>query len=384
MSDPQKITRRTFLAAAGAVAGGAALADPVTALASPRITRFVERPSSTASQTLVYAAEGTPESFDLEQQDDDLTEQVGSACYGGDIVRFNVVPNPGYGVNVANVRAPGNSGISSGLAEAYEVSSDARTYTFHLRTNAKSCFGNPLTADDILYSFQRQLALNSNGAFFDGVMGVTPQSIHKLDQHTVRFSLAKPSPLFLRIDAMKYFGGVFDSVAAKAHATKADPWSKAWLGANTAGFDAYYAKKHYSRPAVGARCQSRMVQRDARVPKRRMERDTRRRDPVGTPSKRGNQLGLEAHPSADQELAKDAGRQGLALRRKRAQRHNPKRQMGSAARQPSPPSARVRDPLLGYLIKCMARHSRAIADADPSGVPWLHRPVLALRCQWER
>ena len=242
MSDPQKMTRRTFLAAAGAVAGGAALADPVTALASPRITRFVERPSSTASQTLVYAAEGTPESFDLEQQDDDLTEQVGSACYGGDIVRFKVVPNPGYGVNVADVRAPGNSGISSGLAEAYEVSSDARTYTFHLRTNAKSSFGNPLTADDILYSFQRQMALNSNGAFFDGVMGVTPQSIQKLDEHTVRFSLAKPSPLFLRIDAMKYFGGVFDSVAAKAHATRADPWSKAWLGANTAGFDAYYAK----------------------------------------------------------------------------------------------------------------------------------------------
>jgi peptide/nickel transport system substrate-binding protein len=189
----------------------------------------------------VYAAIGTPESYDLEQQDDGLVEQLASACYGGDIVRNKVVYSSQYHVDIADVLAPGNSGIANGLAEAFEVSPDETEYTFYLRTNAKSSLGNPLTADDVIYSVTRQMALQSGGAYFDGIMGITTPDMKKLDDHTVRFTLAQPSPLFLKIDAMKYFGGLFDSVAAKAHATSSDPWSKQWLASHTAGFDAYYA-----------------------------------------------------------------------------------------------------------------------------------------------
>ena len=42
-----------------------------------------------------------------------------------------------------------------GLAERWEVSSDNKTYTFYLRPNLKFSDGSPLTAADVVYSYQR-------------------------------------------------------------------------------------------------------------------------------------------------------------------------------------------------------------------------------------
>ncbi len=43
------------------------------------------------------------------------------------------------------------------LAESWEISPDGRTYTFHLRHNLKWSTGEPLTADDVVYSWIRAL-----------------------------------------------------------------------------------------------------------------------------------------------------------------------------------------------------------------------------------
>lgn len=44
-----------------------------------------------------------------------------------------------------------------GLAERYEVSADGKTWTFHLRTNLAWSTGEPLTAQDVVYSWRRAL-----------------------------------------------------------------------------------------------------------------------------------------------------------------------------------------------------------------------------------
>ena len=45
-----------------------------------------------------------------------------------------------------------------GVAERWEVSADGLTYTFHLRENARWSNGDPVTAADFAYSYQRMLS----------------------------------------------------------------------------------------------------------------------------------------------------------------------------------------------------------------------------------
>ncbi len=49
--------------------------------------------------------------------------------------------------------ASGN--LVPGVAEKWEISADGKTYTFHLRHNAKWSDGSPLTAHDFVYGWQR-------------------------------------------------------------------------------------------------------------------------------------------------------------------------------------------------------------------------------------
>ena len=51
--------------------------------------------------------------------------------------------------------SPGQSALVPGLAEKWEVSGDGKTYTFHLRQGVKFHDGAELTADDVVYTFDR-------------------------------------------------------------------------------------------------------------------------------------------------------------------------------------------------------------------------------------
>ena len=44
-----------------------------------------------------------------------------------------------------------------GLAKSWDISPDGKTYTFHLRTNLVWSTGEPITADDVVYSWIRAL-----------------------------------------------------------------------------------------------------------------------------------------------------------------------------------------------------------------------------------
>ena len=50
--------------------------------------------------------------------------------------------------------------VAPALAESWDVSKDGRTYTFHLRSGVKFQDGNPVTADDVVYSLTRSLNPN--------------------------------------------------------------------------------------------------------------------------------------------------------------------------------------------------------------------------------
>ena len=54
-----------------------------------------------------------------------------------------------------------------GVAERWDISRDGKTYTFHLRHNAKWSNGDPVTARDFVASYRRILApgLGADGAY---------------------------------------------------------------------------------------------------------------------------------------------------------------------------------------------------------------------------
>ena len=84
---------------------------------------------------------------------------------------------------------PGDPAAPS-LAESWTLSEDKKTYEFKLRANARFHDGEPVTADDVKFSFERYRGASSR-AFKDRISAVeTP------DARTVRFKLKDPWPDF--------------------------------------------------------------------------------------------------------------------------------------------------------------------------------------------
>jgi ABC-type transport system substrate-binding protein len=64
----------------------------------------------------------------------------------------------------ALTRADNNGQQIPNLAESFEASPDARTWTFHLPENATWSDGTPLTSADVVFSYQRKLDPKFMGA----------------------------------------------------------------------------------------------------------------------------------------------------------------------------------------------------------------------------
>lgn len=86
-------------------------------------------------------------------------------------------------------------GIEGDLAESYTVSDDGRTYTVRLRREVFWHDGQPFTADDVVFTWQKlfdpatQTTLDLNQASL--------ASTHKITNHTVEFVLKNPDTGFL-------------------------------------------------------------------------------------------------------------------------------------------------------------------------------------------
>ena len=166
----------------------------------------------------------------------------------------------------------GDGAIVPLLAESWEVSDDALTWTFTLKEDAVFQDGSPVEAKDVAWSVDRLLSINQGPAnLFEGVL--KPGSTTAPDARTVRFQLDKVYTPFLTTTPILF---VVNSDLATERGGD-DEWAQGWIGDNSAGAGPFRSRELGAGRVDGAREARRLPPRlgrelDRRGPLRRHER----------------------------------------------------------------------------------------------------------------
>src|SRR5471030_1427026 len=131
------------------------------------------------------------------------------------------------------------------LAESWKV--DGPVITFKLRPGVKFYpTGNPLTSEDVRYSFERLVRITGNGKNQAGIAGLfKAEQVEAVDPLTVKITFTDgngvPTAVPVALTSMKFQQfAIIDSVEVKKHATAEDPWDNQWLIKNLATTGPYY------------------------------------------------------------------------------------------------------------------------------------------------
>ncbi len=102
--------------------------------------------------------------------------------------------------------------IIPGVAKSWELSPDGMTYVFHLRDNAKWSNGEPVTASDFVFTFQRFLDLQTAAPYANVffpiknaeaiAMGKMPKEklgVEALDEQSLKITLEASTPYFVQL-----------------------------------------------------------------------------------------------------------------------------------------------------------------------------------------
>lgn len=152
--------------------------------------------------------------------------------YADSILMFNL-----YDTLVLPVQ--GGPGYAPHLAESWEV--DGSDFIFKLRDDVKFQSGNPMTAEDVVFSLDRMKALGQGLSFlFDKV-----DSAEAVDVHTVRFHLSEPySPFVASLVRLPIVDKklVMENLGEGEGEMK--DWGQAYLSSHSAGTGAYSVVSH--------------------------------------------------------------------------------------------------------------------------------------------
>jgi dipeptide transport system substrate-binding protein len=162
-----------------------------------------------APKTLVFCSEGSPEGFNPAFYTAGTTFDASSRAIFSRLAEFK----------------RGTTEIEPALAESWDVSADAKEYTFHLRKGVKFQTTKDFTpsrdfnADDVIFTFMRQFDKEHpfhkvSGASYEyfNSMGMPDliESIEKVDDYTVKFVLKRPEAPFIANIGMD-FASIFSA-----------------------------------------------------------------------------------------------------------------------------------------------------------------------------
>ncbi|WP_342754984.1 ABC transporter substrate-binding protein [Pantoea sp. MBD-2R] len=140
------------------------------------------------------------------------------------------------------------------LASSWQPGSSEHSLLFTLKPGTTFASGNPVTADDVIYSFRRVVQLNKTPAFLFSEFGWTPDNIDQQlirrsdSQVELRWSSNIGRDLALRLLTAPV-GSVIDSKLAEQHAVNGD-FGNGWLRTHSAGSAGYSIRNYVPQQAL--------------------------------------------------------------------------------------------------------------------------------------
>jgi peptide/nickel transport system substrate-binding protein len=145
------------------------------------------------------------------------------------------------------------SQVKPAIAASWTVSADALTYTFKIKPDLKFASGNPITAEDVAFSFERAVKLNKSPAFILQQFGLTGDNVKEKakasDSLTFQFVVDKPyAPSFVLNCLTATVASVVDKKVVMQHVAAVKPtpeynfdndFGNGWLKTNYAGSGAF-------------------------------------------------------------------------------------------------------------------------------------------------
>ena len=130
--------------------------------------------------------------------------------------------------------------VAPRLADEWTVSDDGLVYTFKLHPGVRFSSGNPVTAEDVRFSWMRLINLKGNPSFYADLV----ESVEVVDDLTVQVTLVEASPAFLGVIATPAMSVLDSKVVQEQGGTDAEDadqtdGAKEWLDQNSAGSGPY-------------------------------------------------------------------------------------------------------------------------------------------------
>jgi peptide/nickel transport system substrate-binding protein len=131
------------------------------------------------------------------------------------------------------------SKLINDIAKTYSVSADGKIFTFEIKSGLKFASGNPMTAEDIVFSLQRGVLLDKSPAFILGQFGFTKENVKdKIKQTgplTLTFETDKSyAPTFVYNCLTANVASIMDKKLVMSKEVNGD-MGNAWLKTNYAG-----------------------------------------------------------------------------------------------------------------------------------------------------
>ena len=115
------------------------------------------------------------------------------------------------GLTIPNPNPTGSDGYIPGTAESWTISDDGKEYIFKINKNAKWSNGDPVTADDFVWSWKRILTASLGSQYPDmlyylvgayeyhngEIDNFDKVGVKALDSHTLKVNLKNPTPFFI-------------------------------------------------------------------------------------------------------------------------------------------------------------------------------------------